>query len=133
MMRTRLPMRTTAFVQILAMLFMACLPVLASASMIDTGSAVADQQLTHDRESLKAMLDKGEVRDTLERMGVSKEMAEERINNLTQQELAEFNEQLAQAPAGEGVLGVVVLLFIVFIVTDVIGATDIFPFVRSVN
>lgn len=133
MMRTRIPMRTTAFIQILVMLLVACLPVMSAASMIDTGSAVADQQLTHDRDALKAMLEKDEIRDTLEQMGVSKEMAEERINNLTQQELVEFNEQLAQAPAGEGVLGVIVLIFVVFIVTDVIGATNIFPFIRSVN
>ena len=35
-------------------------------------------------------------------------------------------------PAG-GILGAIVLIFVVFVITDAIGATDIFPFVRPVR
>ncbi|MGM0433167.1 MAG: PA2779 family protein [Pseudomonadota bacterium] len=133
MLHQRLPMRRVAFIQILAMLFLACMPLMGSADMIETGSVVADQQLQHDREELRAMLDRDEVKATLERMGVDRAQVEERISNLTQQELASFNDQLAQAPAGEGVVGIIVLFVLVFIVTDMLCATNIFSFVRCIN
>jgi hypothetical protein len=31
------------------------------------------------------------------------------------------------------VLGVIVLIFVIFVITDVIGATDIFPFIHPVK
>ena len=57
----------------------------------------------------------------------------ERIAQMTDQEIAHLNQQLAELPAGGDVLGLVVLIFIVFIITDAIGATDIFPFVHPVR
>jgi len=115
------------------MLFAAVLPVAASAAMVGTGDMITQQQADVDRESLMAMLDDKEVQKTLERMGVSPEDVEQRINSLTPSELAEFEKQLAEAPVGEGVLGVIVLFVLVFIITDMLCATDIFPFVRCVN
>jgi hypothetical protein len=52
---------------------------------------------------------------------------------MTQAEVAQLNQQIDQLPAGSGVLGIVVLIFIVFVITDVIGATDIFPFIHPVR
>lgn len=133
MLHTRLPIRQIAFIQILAMLFLAFTPLMAQADMISTGSVVADQKLEHDRQELKSMLEKQEVRDTLDRMGVSRNQVEQRINSLTPQELAEFNKQLAEAPTGEGVVGVIAFFVFVFIVTDMLCATNIFSFVRCIN
>lgn len=133
MLQDRLPMHRTALIQILAMLFLAFMPLMSGADMVDTGSVVADQQLQHDREELRAMLDRDDVKASLQRMGVDPAQVDQRINNLTQQELASFNEQLAQAPAGEGVVGIIVLFVLVFIVTDMLCATNIFSFVRCVN
>jgi hypothetical protein len=52
---------------------------------------------------------------------------------MTDQEVARLNQHLAELPAGGDVLGVILILFIVFIITDMLGATDIFPFVKPVN
>ena len=38
-----------------------------------------------------------------------------------------------ELPAGGDVLGVILVVFIVFVITDVIGATDIFPFIKPVK
>lgn len=133
MLQDRLPMHRTALIQILAMLFLAFMPLMSGADMVDTGSVVADQQLQHDREELRAMLDRDDVKASLQRMGVDPAQVDQRINSLTRQELASFNEQLAQAPAGEGVVGIIVLFVLVFIVTDMLCATNIFSFVRCVN
>lgn len=105
----------------------------AHAGMIGTGELIQQEQTNLDRQQLLSMLEKQEVQDKLAQFGVSTDQVAERIHNLTPAELAEFEQQLAQAPAGEGIVGVVVLLFLVFVVTDMLCATDIFPFVRCVR
>jgi len=52
---------------------------------------------------------------------------------MTDQEVAKLDHRMKELPAGGDVLGVALVVFIVFIITDAIGATDIFPFVHSVN
>ena len=74
------------------------------------------------------MLEDQGVKAKLQQLGVSEAQVEERIQNLTPTELAEFEQQLAEAPTGEGVVGIIVLFLLVFIITDMLCATDLFPF-----
>lgn len=128
--------RSIAFFMSLLMLFAAALPLTASAAMVGTNEMITQQQAELDRESLRAMLDDSEAREALKSMGVAPEEVEQRINSLTPQELAQFEQQLAQAPVGEGVgsvVGVLVLFVLVFIITDMLCATNVFSFVRCIN
>jgi hypothetical protein len=52
---------------------------------------------------------------------------------MTDEEIAQLNQQIDELPAGGDVLGILLVIFIVFVITDVIGATDIFPFIHPVN
>lgn len=103
------------------------------AAMTSTHEVIAEQQLSVDRDQLKAMLDDQAVQDKLASMGVSPEQVEQRINSLTADELAYFNAQLDEAPAGAGILGVIVLFLVIFIITDMLCATNIFRFVNCIN
>ncbi|MBB5321417.1 PA2779 family protein [Marinobacter oulmenensis] len=105
----------------------------AQASMVGTGDVIQQEQTQLDRQQLLDMLEKQEVQEKLADLGVSKDQVAERIQNLTPSELADFEQQLAEAPAGEGVVGVIVLFLLVFIVTDMLCATDLFPFVRCIR
>ncbi|UJJ33282.1 PA2779 family protein [Halopseudomonas maritima] len=105
----------------------------AQAAMVGTSEAVAQQQLSVDRAELKAMLDDQAVQDKLASLGVSQDQVEKRIDSLTANELAEFNSQLDDAPAGAGVVGIIVLFLVIFIITDMLCATDIYSFVNCVN
>ena len=105
----------------------------AQASMVGTHEVIASEQLSVDRDQLKSMLDDEAVQDKLASMGVSPEQVEQRINSLTADELAHFNAQLDEAPAGAGVLGVIVLFLVIFIITDMLCATNIFRFVNCIN
>lgn len=105
----------------------------AQASMVGTHEVIASEQLGVDRDQLKSMLDDEAVQDKLASMGVSPEQVEQRINSLTADELAHFNAQLDEAPAGAGVLGVIVLFLVIFIITDMLCATNIFKFVNCIN
>ena len=57
-----------------------------------------------------------------------------RAANMTDAEVMQIAGQLEQLPAGQDalgtVLGVVIVIFLVLLVTDILGLTNVFPFVR---
>lgn len=101
------------------------------ASMLGTGALIAAEQAGADRERLLGMLERDEVRGQLQAMGVSAELAAERVARMTDAEVRMLNERLDELPAGAGVLGVLLFLFALFVITDALGVTDIFPFVKA--
>ena len=103
------------------------------AAMVGTPQVIQSEQSRIDRAELLAALDREDVRSQLEAMGVDSAMAAERVAAMTDAEVAELNARIAELPAGGDALGVIVLILLVFVVTDVIGATDIYPFIHSVN
>jgi hypothetical protein len=106
---------------------------IAQAGMISTQEMTQVAQLNYDRTQIIQLINDQQVQDQLVSLGVDPADAEARINSMTESELTELSQNLGELPAGSGVLGVVVLIFVVFVITDAIGATDIFPFVNSVN
>ncbi|MDL0430409.1 PA2779 family protein [Marinobacter sp. TBZ242] len=105
----------------------------ATAGVVGTGELLTEQRADLDRQSLLEMLERDEVKDKLAQMGVSQEQVEERIQNLTPQELSAFEQQLAEAPVGEDVVGIIVLFLLVFVVTDMLCATNIYPFINCIR
>jgi hypothetical protein len=114
---------------------LALLPIMpAQAAMLGNNVIISEQQTAFEKAEILEILDQEFTRQQLESWGISPEMARERINSLTGQELANLNRQFSELEAGgTSVLGVLLILFIVFIITDAIGATDIFPFVHPVR
>ncbi|ROT99814.1 hypothetical protein EB809_10060 [Marinobacter sp. R17] len=105
----------------------------ASASVVGTGELLTQQRADIDREDLTRMLARDDVKQALSDMGVSEQEVRDRIQSLTPSELASFKQQLADAPTGEGVVGIIVLFLVIFIITDMLCATDIFPFINCIR
>ncbi len=124
--------RVAAVVAALHFMLVAQIPM-AQAAMIGTPEVIAEQQQQVDRQQLLTMLEDQDVQKKLESMGVDRAQVEKRINSLTPAELAQFNQQLDQAPAGAGVVGIIVLFLVIFIITDMLCATNIFNFVNCIN
>lgn len=104
------------------------------AAMVGTGQMLQGEEARWERAQLLQALDREAVREQLSALGVDPDHAAERVARLSDAEVAELNRRLEEMPAGgSSVLGVAAFIFVVFIITDVIGATDIFPFVRPVN
>ncbi|WP_044412549.1 DUF6627 family protein [Thiomicrospira microaerophila] len=118
----------TSWVMLVMFMGMTTLPV--QAAMVSTGQVVELQQSALDREQLSMMLERADVQAQLVAMGVSAEDVQLRVAAMTDLEVAQLNERMADLPAGGGVIGLLTLIFVVFVITDVIGATDIFPFIR---
>lgn len=105
----------------------------AQAAMIGNGQIIGEVQAELNRSDVLQLLERTEAQQQLMELGVSPEVVKERVSHMTDQEVAQLNRHLADLPAGGNVLGVILLLFIVFIITDMLGATNIFPFVKPVN
>jgi predicted transcriptional regulator len=124
--------RLAACLAVSQVLFAAQVPM-ANASMIGTAEVLAGQQQQVDRQQLLNMLSDQGVQEKLQSLGVPQDQVATRINSLSNAELAQFNQRLQEAPAGSGVVGIIVLFFVIFIVTDMLCATDIFSFVKCIN
>ena len=71
------------------------------------------------------------ARDTLAR-GVSPQDAQARAAALTDAEAAELAARIDELPAGGiGIVGAILIVFLVLLLTDILGYTKIFPFTRS--
>lgn len=103
------------------------------AAMIDTERMVAAEIATQQRAELQTLLKRDAVQSQLTDMGVSVSAVKQRVAAMTDAEVAQLTTELDEMPAGRGLLGAAVLVFVVFVITDAIGATDIFTFVRPVN
>ena len=113
---------------------LAIMPVLpAQAAMIGNSEIVSPAQSAQADQRLQQFLDREETRQQLQEWGVSAEWVQTRLDSLTEAELAQIHSALDNPEAGGGILGILLVIFIVFVITDVIGATDIFPFIHPVK
>lgn len=113
------------------LLTMTALP--ASAAMVGTDRVLGNATLEADRTELISMIEREDVREQLSAMGVDPDAAQERVARMTDAEVAQLKDRIGELPAGQDALGVILVVFIVFVITDVIGATDIFPFIQAVD
>lgn len=116
----------------LMLLFVATAP--AHAAMVGTDEVLGTIEAEDQRAELAALIERDDVREQLVEYGVDPADAEMRIQNMTEAEIAQLHGRIDELPAGSAsVVGAVLVVFIVFVVTDVIGATDIFPFIHPVK
>lgn len=102
------------------------------AAMIGTEQIHAANVARSDHARIHAEFDRPEVVAHLERMGVTREDARARVAALSDEEAATLASQIDSMPAAGGdVVGALVLIFVVLLVTDILGLTKVFPFTRS--
>ncbi|OWW19206.1 PA2779 family protein [Noviherbaspirillum denitrificans] len=101
------------------------------AAMIGTDQIHAANVAHSDRARIHATLDRPEVVAQLERMGVTREDAQSRVAALSDEEAATLVSQIDSLPAGGDIVGALLLIFVVLLVTDILGLTKVFPFTRS--
>lgn len=107
----------------------------ARAAMINTGEIFKQNQHDLSRKRVNMLFDRSEVQKYLVAWGVSPEEARARIDGLTDEEIENIASRMDQLPAGGGAFGTIVgaalVIFVVLLITDILGLTDVFPFVKS--
>ena len=126
--------RLLAFMLIVSTTLMG-LPLTAHAGMVSTEevTATVPGSALGNRDKVNHFLSREDVRASLQGQGVSSTDAVERVQAMTDAEVAQLASRVDQAPAGGEVLGLIFTVFIVLLVTDIMGLTKVFPFTRSVR
>jgi hypothetical protein len=126
-------MRWTSRMVILSMLAMGLPLQSAFAGIVETDQAVSHELAGQDRARINAFIDREDVLAQLQKQGVTVGEAKARVNALTDDEAHKIAGKLDQLPAGGDILDVLLLVFIILLITDILGYTKVFPFTRSVR
>ncbi|WP_083003469.1 PA2779 family protein [Halomonas sp. GT] len=103
---------------------------LVSTNLVSTQSVLAGDRAGADRERINEILARADVQEELLNQGVDLDDVEARVAALSDAEAQQMAEQLEQLPAGAGVIGALFAVFVILLVTDILGLTDVYPFTR---
>lgn len=73
------------------------------------------------------------IREQLQSHGVGADAAVLRVSSLSDNQVHRIRQNFDEMPAGADGLGTALVVFLVFVGTDLAGATDIFPFIRPLE
>jgi len=106
----------------------------ALAALIGTEELMGSQTATEARAYIMSVLAREDIQKALMARGIDPMEAQARVGTLTDQEAIRMADTMEQLPAG-GNIGVIVALavfvFLVLLITDLLGYTNIFPFVKK--
>jgi len=106
----------------------------AMISSEQVAGAVATPNGEQDRARIMSTLSREDVQAALVARGIDPTQAKDRVAALTDEEASSMASNLDTALAGgDGIIGAIVLIFLVLLLTDILGFTKIFPFTRSVR
>lgn len=121
---------------LIALLVLGSLPVAAApqsapgGDLVSTRGALNAEQGQSARERIHDILARDDVQAQLLAQGVEPAEVEARVAALSDQEAAEMADRLEQLPAGASVVGALFAVFVILLVTDILGLTNVFPFTR---
>ena len=116
----------------IAFLLVLCtaLPLPSFAAMITTDNALAAPA---ERARVSQLLERADVQARLQAYGVSPSDVQARVAAMSDQEAAELAARIDTLPAGGDIIGAIVLVFLVLLLTDILGFTKIFPFTKPIR
>jgi len=105
------------------------------AALISTDRVIDKSEIAADRAQVAAFLARDDVRRHLQTMGVTPDEAAARIAVMSDTEVRQVAARIDELPAGQDVAGALIsaalIIFLVLLVTDLMGVTDVFPFVKG--
>jgi hypothetical protein len=107
----------------------------ALAAMVGTETVLDVVKGQEARDYLNSVLARADVKNELMAQGIDPQEAKARIDSLSDREVVQLAGQIKQLPAGGDAVGAIVgaalFIFIVLLITDIAGFTDVFPFVKK--
>jgi hypothetical protein len=118
-----------------AVMLMMSVPIgAANAGLIGTEQALALEVAEAERSRVLDFLARDDVRAGLIGLGVDPAQAAARVAGLSDAEIRDIAGSIGQLPAGQeffgSIIGAALVVFLVLLVTDILGLTDVFSFVR---
>ena len=120
--------------RILSMVLMvAFFAVSAEAKLISTEAVMADYGVDGKKEQVLAFFERGDVVKHLESLGVNPDAAKAQVAMMTDEQIAKLSQKIDELPAGGDILGIALFIFIVLLITDILGVTKVFPFTKPIR
>jgi len=119
-----------SFRRLIACLLIVALP--AQAGLVSTASVSAPGE----RERVVRFLERADVQRQLESLGVSPQEVKSRVAALSDAEVANLAGKIDTLPAGGDIGNVVflgILVFVILLITDILGLTKVFPFTKPIR
>jgi hypothetical protein len=126
--------RPTSYFVLLCLLGLGSYVPASRAAIIGTEAVATANQTQVERTHLKQLLDRDNVKSYLQANGVEPASVQARVDALTDAEVHALATRLNEYPAGEGfgtLLTIAFLAFLTLLITDILGYTDVFPFVKK--
>ena len=105
------------------------------AAMVPTEATIYQIKAQDARDHLKTLISRNDIRKSLISQGIDPDEAKARVDSLSDPEAIAVADQIKKLPAGRGAFGAVIgaalIVFLVLLVTDILGLSDVFPFVKS--
>jgi hypothetical protein len=99
----------------------------ANAGILSSSDIVTAEQVQLDRAQLKSLFARADVQDKLIAMGVDVAAAQARVDTMSEQEIQQMTASMDEMPAGAGFVEALVLAFLILVVLEVTGVTDVLP------
>lgn len=135
MYRDRRFARYVCYFVTMSMLLMSMPVQTAHAAMVGTETVLKLSTAKKVRENLNQFFKREDIKAIIMAQGISPEEAKARVNSLSDAEIMKIADNMDQLPAGGSTLGVIIggaiVIFIVLLITDILGYTDIFTFVKK--
>jgi hypothetical protein len=103
------------------------------AGVVGTDKVAVSAQSQSERERIRTFLDREDVRKELQNQGIDANTAKARVDALTDEEVQKVAGRLDKMPAGGDIIGILFTIFVILLVTDILGFTKVFPFTRSIK
>ena len=104
------------------------------AAIIETETVLDMSRGQEARAYLNRIIAREDIQDLFVSQGVDPLEAKARIDSLSDAEVVRLYDQIEQLPAGGSdfgvVLGTIAVIFIVLLITDILGYTNVFTFVK---
>jgi hypothetical protein len=98
----------------------------SAAGMIGTQALIEHEARDSQVQKLESLLDRQDVSRQLVAWGADVDLVKARIQNMTDAELAELNGRIDAQVAGGDAIAVIGVVFLVLLILELVGVTDIF-------
>lgn len=105
----------------------------AQAGVVGTDKVAVSAQSQSERERIRSFLDREDVRKELQNQGIDANTAKARVDALTDEEVQKVAGRLDKMPAGGDIIGILFTIFVILLVTDILGFTKVFSFTRPIK
>jgi hypothetical protein len=106
----------------------------AQAGLVSTDVLIEQAQSDGELARVLDFIGRDEIREQIRSLGVDPDEAEARVSALSNIEISRLAGRIDALPAGQdvvgGIIGAAVLIFLVLLITDLLGLTDVYSFVK---